>query len=74
MKLHKNADFDKYAYSGFVIGFDARSHFSRLRSRSHFSREWVTYVVAFGADNGSSVHVEKFKKDILVIGEFQHNN
>ena len=28
LKLTKNADFEKYRYSGYGIGFDARTHFS----------------------------------------------
>ena len=28
MKLTKNADPDKYGYSGYGVGYDARSHFS----------------------------------------------
>ena len=61
MKLTKNADPDKYGYSGYGIGFDARSQF--LWSCS----EWGKKVVIFGVDNSSSVPVDNKKKDILVL-------
>ena len=43
VKLTKNADSDKYKYSGYGIGFDSRSEF------------YVTDVIIFGADMNSSV-------------------
>ena len=45
MKLTKNADLDKYEYSGYGTGFDAPSKF--LRSNG----EWGKNAVSFGVDN-----------------------
>ena len=63
LKLTKNADPDKYGYSGYGIGFDVRLQFS-LRDRS-----WGKNVIIFGDDNSSSVHVRNKKNKILVLGE-----
>ena len=69
--LTKNADIDKYVYSGHGIGFDRRSNFSFPRGR--FGQN----VLIFGADMSSS-HIDKKKEDILVlrkgpIKELEHN-
>ena len=62
MKLTKNADPNKYGYSGYEIGFDALSQFL-LPDGS-----WGKNVIIFGVHNSSSVHVENKKKNILVLG------
>ena len=53
--LTKNADIEKYRYSGYGIGFDRRSSFSFPSG-------------GFGADMSSSIHIDNKKKDILVLG------
>ena len=66
VELTKNANPDKYSYSVYGIGFDARGSFS-LSDGSGF----VKNVIILGTDMSSSLHVEeKFnknnkKKDIL---------
>ena len=40
VKLNKNADIDKYKYSGYDIGFDARGTF--LFPSSEFGRNAIT--------------------------------
>ena len=59
--LTKNADIEKYKYSGYGIGFDRRSIFSFL------SGGFGQNVLLFGADMSSSIHVDNKKKDILVL-------
>ena len=60
--LTKNADIEKYKYSGYGIGFDRRSSFSF--SSGGFGQN----VLIFGADMSSSTHIDNKKKDILVLG------
>ena len=61
VKLNKNADPDKYKYSGYNIGFDSRSEFS-------FTDESLgKSVIIFGADVNSSVHIDNKNKDILIL-------
>ena len=60
--LTKNADIEKYRYSGYGIGFDRRSSFSF--SSGGFGQN----VLIFGADMSSSIHIDNKKKDILVLG------
>ena len=60
--MTKNADIDKYKYSGYGIGFDRRSSFSFP------SGGFGQNVLIFGADMSSSIHVDNKKKDILVLG------
>ena len=60
--LTKNADIDKYGYSGYGIGFDRRSSFSF--PGGGFGQN----VLIFGADMSSSPHIDNKKKDILVLG------
>ena len=57
----KNADIEKYKYSGYGIGFDRRSSFSFP------SGEFGQNVLIFGVDMISSIHVDNKKKDILVL-------
>ena len=61
--LTKNADIDKYGYSGYGIGFDRRSSFSFPGG------EFGQNVLIFGADMSSSAHIDNKKKDILVLGK-----
>ena len=59
--LTKNADIDKYGYSGYGIGFDRKSSFSFP------SGGFGQNVKIFGVDMSSSVHVDNKKKDILIL-------
>ena len=61
VKLSKNADHDKYEYSGYGIGFDADSDFS-------INGAWDKNV-EFGVDNSLSVYTDNRKKDIVVLAE-----
>ena len=54
--LTKNADIDKYGYSGYEIGFDRRSNFSF--PGGGFGQN----VLIFGADMSSSAHIDNKKK------------
>ena len=63
MKSTKNADPGKYGYSGYGIGFDARSWFS-LHNGS-----WGKNIIIFVVGNGSSVHVNNKKNNISFFGE-----
>ena len=58
MKLTKNADPEKYKYSGYGIRFDSRSKFS-------FTDESMERkVINFGADMSSSVHIDNKRKGL----------
>ena len=61
--LTKNADIDKYGYSGYGIGFDRRSSFSF--PGGGFGQN----ILIFGVDMSSSSHIDNKKKDILVLGK-----
>ena len=61
--LTKNAEIEKYQYSGYGIGFDRRSSFSF--PGSGFGQN----VLIFGVDMSSSAHIDNKKKDILVLGK-----
>ena len=63
--LTKNADLDKYKYTGYGIGFDSRSEF--LFTDGSYRKN----VIIFGADMSSSVHVNNKGKDILIFDEGQ---
>ena len=60
--LTKNADIDKYGYSGYGIGFDRRSSFSF--PGGGFGQN----VLIFGVDMSFSTRIDNKKKDILVLG------
>ena len=60
--LTKNADIDKYKYSGYGIVFDRRGSFSFLGGG------FGQHVIIFGADTNSSIHIDNKKKDILILG------
>ena len=59
--MTKNADIDKYGYSGYGIGFDRKSSF--LFPGGGCGQN----VIIFGADRSSSAHVDNKKKDILIL-------
>ena len=61
VRLTKNADIDRYGYSGYQIGFDKKTSFSFPNGGLGQN------VLIFGADTSSSVHVDDKKKDILVL-------
>ena len=63
VKLTKNADLDKYKYTGYGIAFYSRSEFLFT------DRSYGKNVIVFGADMSSSVHVDNKRKDILILGE-----
>ena len=63
VNLTKNADIEKYEYSGYTIGFDRRSSFSFPSSR--FGQD----VLIFGVDMSSFAHIDNTTKDILVLGK-----
>ena len=61
VKLGKNADPDKYLYSGYGIGFDSRSKFS-LPDGS-IGKNVIIFVVGVR----SSLHIDNKEKDILIL-------
>ena len=61
--MTKNADIDKYEYSGYGIGLDRRSSFSF--PGDGFGQN----LLIFGADMSSSLHIDNKKKDILILGK-----
>ena len=65
VKITKNADPDKYSYSGHGVGFDSRSYFS-IRNF-----DWGKNVVIFEIDMSSSVHIDNKNKDILILFKVQ---
>ena len=61
VKLAKNADVDKYGYSGYGIGFIRNTSFS-------VGNETGENVISFGVDMSSSKQIDNRKKDILITG------
>ena len=61
--LTKNANIDKYGYSGCGIGFDRKSSFSF--PGGGFGQN----VIIFGVDMSSSAHTDNKEKDILITGK-----
>ena len=61
--MTKNADIDKYGYSGYGFVFDRRWSFSFPGGR--FGQN----VLIFGVDMRFSEHIDNKKKDILVLGK-----
>ena len=61
VKLAKNADMDKYVYSGYGMEFDSRSEFSLLDGTVGKN------VIIFGVHMSSSVHVDNIGNVIIVI-------
>ena len=62
VKLVKNADINKYRYSGYDIRFHRSGTFS-------VGNGFDKNVIIFGVDMSSSVHVDNKKKDILILDE-----
>ena len=60
--LTKNADIDKYGYSGYGIRFDRRGSFS-FRGGGYGQN-----VLIIGVDMSFSAHIDNKKKDIIVLG------
>ena len=56
VKLTKNADLNKYKYSGYGIGLNCCSEFSFTDG------DFGKNVIIFGADMSSSVHIDNKKK------------
>ena len=63
VKITKNADVDKYKYSGYGIGFDGRGVFT------HPKGSFGNNAIIFGVDMSSSVHIDNKGKDILILGK-----
>ena len=63
MKLTKNADLDKYKYSGYSIGLDSVSEF--LLTDGSMTKN----VILFGPDISSPVQIDNENKDILILSE-----
>ena len=63
VSLTKNADIDKYKYSGYGIGFDRHGFFS------HPSGGTGRNVIIFGVDMSSSTKINNRRKDILILGK-----
>ena len=61
--LTKNADIDKYGYSGYGMAFDRKSSFTFPGGGM------VQNVLIFGVDMSSSAHIDNKTKDILVLGK-----
>ena len=61
--MTKNADIDKYQYSGYGIGFDRRGSFSFPGGESGSN------AIIFPVDMSSFVHVDNKKKGILILGK-----
>ena len=64
VKLNKDADLNKYSYSGYNIGFDPHRFFS-LSDSSDLGKN----VIMPGVDNSSSAHVNVRQKHILSLGK-----
>ena len=62
VKLTKNADIDKYGYSGYGIGFDKETSFL-------IGNEIGKNVIIFGVDMSLSSKIDNRKKDILILGK-----
>ena len=63
INLTKNADPDKYRYSGYDIAFNALPNFWLTDS------SWSKNVIIFGINNSSSARFDIEKNHILVLGE-----
>ena len=62
VSLTKNADIDKYKYSGYGIEFDRNGVYS---VGNWFDRN----VIIFGVNMSSSAHVDNKGKNILILGK-----
>ena len=63
VSLTKNADINKYKYSGYGIGFDRHGSFSF--PGTGLGRN----VITFGVDMSSSTKIDNRKKYILILGK-----
>ena len=63
ISLTKTADFDKYKYSRYGIGFDKHWFFS------HPSDGTGRNVIIFGVDMSSFIKIDNKKNDILILGK-----
>ena len=63
LKLTKNADPDKYSYSGYGIRFDTRVEYPLSDGSADEN------VIIFGVDISSSVHIDNKGRDILILGK-----
>ena len=63
VKLTKNADPDKYKYSGYRIGFDLCWFYLLPDNTTRRN------IIIFGADINSSVHIDNKWKDTLILGD-----
>ena len=61
--MTKNADIDKYKYSGYGIGFDRHRFFSHSSSRTGRN------AIIFGVYVSSPTKTDNTKKDILILGK-----
>ena len=61
--MTKNADIDKYGYTGYGIEFDRHGSFSF--PGTGLGRN----VIIFGVDMSSSTKIDNRKKDILILGK-----
>ena len=66
--LTKNADIDKYMYSGYGIGFDRKTVFSFLCD------EFGQNVIIFGVDMSFSSHIDNNKKTFWFLEKDQHKD
>ena len=60
--LTKNADFEKYGYSGYGIGIDRRGSFSFPDGGSGQN------ILIFGVNMSSFAYIDNKRKNILVLG------
>ena len=63
VKRTKNADPDKYKYSGYGMGFDSHPEF--LLPDGSYGEN----AIIFGVEISSSVHADNTGKDILILGK-----
>ena len=63
VSLTKNADIDKYGYSGYGTGFHRHGSFSF--PDTSLGRN----IIIFGVDMSSSTKIDNRKKDILILGK-----
>ena len=63
VKLIKNADVEKYKYSGYGIRFNSQLYFSLPDNTMERN------VITFGANMNSSVHIDNKGRYILILGE-----
>ena len=61
--MTKNANVNKYKYSGYGMAFDRTSSFSFPGGENDQN------IIIFGVDMNSSIHVDNKGKDILILGK-----